>query len=184
MRAQWLIQTIKLGKKSGRQVHLQTDDGINVCSSAFLQLYKLNKNYMVTCTKLVKQNAVAQGARKPKISSQAAIKCTAWFQNYATCSADRMPDSDTVLLPYKTTKLTVYETYKKENGVEDTVSRATFNNIWKWNFPNVKIKKVCCFSLVLQKYIIPSISWLVMSYGSIKSYACLMGVSRHELQEL
>lgn len=141
MRAQWLIQTIKIGKKFGRFLKLRTDDGINVCSKAFLALYKLNKNMLGHCRQLANKDAVALKTKKPRTVSSPVIQCISWFENYVSCSGDRMPDSNSILLPYRTSKLAVYNSYCKANE-GNTISRTSFQNIWKWHFPQVKIKQV------------------------------------------
>ena len=144
MRAQWILQTLRNGKKTGRFLHLTMENGMHVCRRSFLKLCNLDKNMLVRCRKLIAKDTASFCAKKSKSNSPPVVKSISWLEEFASCAGDRMPDSKLILLPHKTTKSSVYETYKediqRENGVP--VSISTFRNIWMWHFPDLRMKKV------------------------------------------
>ena len=140
MRSQWLIQTVKNSETGGKFSFLTTENGLKVCSIAFLKAYGINKNLLVKCRGLAYKNRVATGVKKTRKLAVTSVECIGWLENYFSACGDRMPDKDLIYLPYKSTKLYVYSLYKQDTL--SPVSKATFGVIWKQHFPHVKFKKV------------------------------------------
>lgn len=73
-----------------------------------------------------------------------------WLHSYEHFHADRKPDNGDMMLPFKTRKNDIYDTYVAEKikqleisiSSAYTVSRAALFEIWKTDFPKLKIKQV------------------------------------------
>ena len=140
LRSQWLIQTVKNSESKGKFSYFTTENGHKLCSIAFLKAYGINKNLLVKCRSLAQRNRVATDVKKTRELSVSSVECIGWLENYFSACGDRMPDKDLIYLPYRTTKLYVYNIYKQDTL--SPVSKATFGVIWKQHFPHVKFKKV------------------------------------------
>lgn len=71
-----------------------------------------------------------------------------WFRNYSN-NADHLPNSTARPLPSCLSKKAVYQIYKEEMGDRPTLSRSHFiYKMWKKNFPDIYIPKVCLKSQV------------------------------------
>ncbi|CAC5375163.1 unnamed protein product [Mytilus coruscus] len=68
------------------------------------------------------------------------------LEEYATFRADRMPDSQTALLPYGTRRIRIYEQYHQENKKETQLKRSSFMLMWSKYLPHLKIKQTNSFS--------------------------------------
>ena len=121
----------------------QMENGVTVCKKAFMSLLHINKNLMTMCRKHVKGDLLSQTSTFRTLSMKS-LQCMTWIEEYASYYGDRMPNNENILLPYRTTKISVYNSYCQDMKEcrKNAVSRAGFNRIWKHNFPNLKIKQV------------------------------------------
>ena len=140
--SQILIHAVSQGYKDGRFTFLTLDNGKKVCQLAFLQILRVNKNALTGAKKLCKRGAKTTPGKTPKSPSEKSTKTMSWFEQYVELHGDKMPDARDVLLPYKTTKVGVYESYRVQVDEESRVSPALFYKIWKEHFPHIKIKDV------------------------------------------
>lgn len=150
-RAQWLTQTIRTSQKRGKFYYMTLDTGKQVCQKAFMNIMNVNKNSLTKCKRLSSDGAVAsKGAGIRDFSSQR-ITTISWLEDYSSFYGDRMPDSVSVLLPYKTLKDSVYEYYKRDMSTEDhkSVSRTSFFRIWADHFAHLKIKQVSKHRMIM-----------------------------------
>ena len=85
--------------------------------------------------------------RRPKSCSRPVLEAINWIEHYASVHGDRMPDSNKVMLPYRTEKFSLFRRYREES--DDRISRATFYRVWRDHFSHLKVKAVS-FSLCLR----------------------------------
>lgn len=149
-RNQWLIQAVSNSDFRGRFRYLTMDNGQQVCCSAFLKIYHINKNKLTKCTGLHEQGAISSRGKRPRPLTTATINAVAWLEDYASFYGDRMPHSADILLPYKTQKQVLYWTYKREHPGDTVTSMTTFYRIWKTYLPTLKIKKVFITVFILK----------------------------------
>lgn len=119
--------------------------GNTVCGQCFRSLYKLNKNFYYKWIVKFEEGAVSSGFQKGRPVSKAKEDVVLWLHDYAKYRGDLMPDKEIIMLPYKTRKIDVYNLYVNEmtDKLLVSVSPATFYQMWKREFKNLKIKKVC-----------------------------------------
>ena len=156
-RSQWLIQTLKVATQNGKYKMLSMDSGETVCMKAFKKLLNINKNMVVKCSSGLSRNSIALPPRSERTKSVAVVSSINWLEDYFSFYSDRMPDSKAVLLPYKMTKASIYQTYVRdmeERRQQGPVSIPTFYQIWSQHFPDVKIKQVgMCLQNTLKKMV-------------------------------
>ena len=139
-RQNFLIDKMKAGE-NGFIIH----DSLSMCKKAFCIMFGINKNTMTKCRRLLKDKKESCVGRNLYGHSEKVIMALDWLEQYATHHGDRMPDSQNILLPYRTTKVHVFESYRKSRIDLNlpATSQATFMNVWKNRFPHLKIKQVC-----------------------------------------
>ncbi|XP_053389791.1 uncharacterized protein LOC128552757, partial [Mercenaria mercenaria] len=142
-RKEFVISKLTSAQRIGRFTFVFLDNGQGICLKAFEHAFHINKNFITRQKELAKTGAMSSSPviREKSVKS---LECIAWLESYATMFADRMPNSRDILLPYKTIKRHVYETYVRE--VDSCVSESTFYGVWTKHFPNLKIKKTKSFS--------------------------------------
>ena len=143
-RSQWLIQTLKTAQQNGKFKMILMDNGKTVCLKAFKKLTNINKNMVVKCSSVGSRNLIALPPKTERKKSVALLSCINWLEDYFSFYSDRMPDSKSVLLPYKMTKSSVYKTFVREmkDRQKQGVSSTSFHSVWTQHFPDVKIKQV------------------------------------------
>ena len=139
--SQYLIHTMALKTVAGRYTFLTLDNGLKVCKKAFGSILKIDKKRFTSTKKLNGKDAKAAADKMPRSVTSTTISALAWLQTYAQERGDRMPHSTDVLLPYKTTKVAVYNTYRLDCG-NRPCGRSQFFQLWKDHFPHLKIKEV------------------------------------------
>ena len=142
-RKQWLVHTLQSGQQKGHFNFLHIDNKI-ICTFALKNIYGLNKNMLSKCKLLSEKGDVASKGRKLRGVTEKTVVAINWFETYASTYGDRMPNSDQILLPIKTLKEQVYNTYKCDmiKQRQKPISRSGLQSVWKSHFPNLKIKMV------------------------------------------
>ncbi|XP_052820902.1 uncharacterized protein LOC128246640 [Mya arenaria] len=107
-----------------------------LCVNSFLKLLRINKNNFYLSNN--------DFAPKGKSKDARTLNDINWLENCASFYGDRMPNSNDILLPYKTVKESIYTKYTREE--DHPVSRAQFFKTWKSYFPPLKIKQSNSFS--------------------------------------
>ena len=141
MQSQYLIQTVSQKKVDGRYTYLRLDNGLIVCKRAFGIILNIDKKRFTAVNKLNKRQAKAAADKLPRSVTVSTLSAMTWLQKYAKERGDRMPHSNDILLPYKTTKIAVYHAYRRDCGKRPSC-RSHFFKLWKDHFPQLKIKEV------------------------------------------
>ncbi|XP_053373966.1 uncharacterized protein LOC128546723 [Mercenaria mercenaria] len=128
----------------GKHRFIKLEDELSVCSKAFLNILRINKNTLTTAIKSCDKDNENTPGRCPRKMNENSLTAINWLEDYASFYGDRMPNSGDVKLPYKFRKLSVYESYRLE--VENPVSKSQFFKMWKTYFPHLKIKQTNSFS--------------------------------------
>ena len=119
------------------------ESGKEICFSGFKELYKVNKNRFNVLQKKVEEGCVECSTSEAKTTkSDKYINAMNWLERYAYYHADRMPDSDKKMLPYRTKKSDVYKQYLQEIGQQEKIKKSSFYDMWKNDFSSLKIKQV------------------------------------------
>ena len=143
--SQYLIHAISLETVKGRFRYLTLDNGIKVCKKAFVSILKVDRKRLSSSKKLHERGAKVAADKIPRCVTSATVSALAWLQTYAKERGDRMPHSTDILLPYKTTKVAVYNSYQLDCG-KRPCGKSQFFQLWKDHFPHLKIKEVCNLS--------------------------------------
>ncbi|XP_062576087.1 uncharacterized protein LOC134237971 [Saccostrea cucullata] len=153
-RVEWFIDKVKESKCQRGKATFTIDGGHNVCSSCFQLLLKINKNFYYKYFKKATEGKSAASYRNTRGFGEAREGAILWLQNYEYFHADRMPDNGDMMLPFKTRKIDLYDLYVDEKIQQltisikfaYTVSRSAFYEVWKTEFPKLKIKQTNSFS--------------------------------------
>lgn len=117
------------------------DFGVTLCSRAFQQLLNVNKNTFSRAISMEQKDALSIPTKKPRDMCDNSLLAIVWLEDYGTFYGDRMPDSNKIMLPYKTKKTALYRQYREECR-ESCISRAQFLKLWATRFPHMKVKQV------------------------------------------
>ncbi|XP_053380244.1 uncharacterized protein LOC128548795 [Mercenaria mercenaria] len=139
-RFSWLISVIKDAEQSGKSRMLYLTREVVVCTEAFIDILRISRGAYFKAVKLNKDNRMTIHLNEPRKQSKQTIEAIVWFQEYSQFYGDRMPHKEDVLLPYKSRKQDIYQSYKNEH--KDFVSRSQFYRIWSDHFPHVKKVRV------------------------------------------
>ncbi|XP_053381348.1 uncharacterized protein LOC128549110 [Mercenaria mercenaria] len=144
VRMQLLKYYISHSTTSGKFKYIPISSNLQVCSKAFLIIYRVNKNTFSRAIDMDRRDVASLPGKKPRDSSEKTLILINWLEDYGTYHGDRMPDSGDVLLPYRTKKTSLFEKYKLESAQwsYQAVSRTQFYKTWDTYFPHMKIKKV------------------------------------------
>ncbi|CAG2224641.1 unnamed protein product [Mytilus edulis] len=113
----------------------------------FIALFGINKNaYYSIRRRYLQGSSYTLDRKKYRKRSDKFINALIWLEEYATFRADRMPDSQTALLPYGTRRIRIYEQYHQENEKETQLKRSSFMLMWSKYLPHLKIKQTNSFS--------------------------------------
>ncbi|XP_061190665.1 uncharacterized protein LOC133198638 [Saccostrea echinata] len=153
-RVEWFIDKISESKKNQHSICFQIESGKTVCGSCFQFLLRMNRNFYYTCLKMANDGKTAAGYRNTRGCGVAKEGAIVWLKNYEFFHADRMPNNGDMMLPFKTKKRDIYNMYVNEKieclerSIFDalTVSQSAFYDIWKNDFPHLKIKQTNSFS--------------------------------------
>jgi hypothetical protein len=122
--------------KVGKQVH-------HVCSKAFQNVFRINKNTLTRVAELFYEESVSTIGKSPRDWNKNTLILITWLENYFNFYGERMPHKKDIVLPYGTFIQDIYHTYKDE--MRNPVSRSQFYKTWSDNFAHVKAKKVNVF---------------------------------------
>ena len=119
------------------------EGGQRVCGTCFRRAYKLNKNFFYKYLKKARKGVQACGVLNGRLNSEKRQIADVWLDIYAFYHADRMPDNQNLMLPYRTRKIDIYNIYTKEmvDVLKSPVSKSLFYDIWN-NKKILKIKQV------------------------------------------
>ena len=131
----------------GKFRFIKIGSDINVCSKAFLQIFRIHKSTFTIALKSVISDNESTPGRCPRKINENSLIAINWLEEHASFYGDRMPNSIDIKLPYKVRKASVYESYRKDEN--NPVSKSQFFKIWKTYFPHLKIKQVCMLDIVL-----------------------------------
>ncbi len=139
----------------GDKVVLYTVAGQEVCEASFRMVYGLRYNRFTSIKgKFASGVVVAEHGRLGKGHiGDASIRVISWLRTFVQKVGDRMPTSSDIHLPSCLTKADVYALAVDDlsQGGLQCCKPSTFYEIWKTEFPHVKIPKVttadCTYSL-------------------------------------
>ncbi|CAC5420508.1 unnamed protein product [Mytilus coruscus] len=109
-RQQWILDKMK----ESQQFVFNTEIG-RICQKTFIALFGINKNaYYSIRRRYLQGSSYTLDRKKYRKRSDKFINALIWLEEYATFRADRMPDSQTALLPYGTRRIRIYESTIKK----------------------------------------------------------------------
>lgn len=163
-RVEWFIDKVKECNHGSGMTRFTIDSGHRVCPSCFKLLLKINKNFYYKYFKKALEGDSAASYRNARGFGMAREGAIVWLQNYEYFHADRMPDNGDMMLPFKTRKSDLYNVYVEEKiqqleisiKAAYTVSMSTFYDIWKEDFPKLKIKQVSFQNFIITYLAHPS----------------------------
>lgn len=119
-------------------------NGISVCHKSLKGLFGFNKNFYYSTRKRFLKGCRFSASERHYCINRKVMQAINWMEEYATYYSDRMPDSNTLLLPYRTRQCVIYVRYKEDMIERDEphLMPSAFYNMWKKHFPNLKIKQV------------------------------------------
>ena len=125
---------------------LYTVGGQEVCETCFRMVYGFRYNrFAAIKSKFTSGILVAEHGRLGKVeTSDASIRVISWLCSFVQKVGDRMPTSMAIHLPSCLTKSDVFTLASDDlcQGGLKCCKLSTFYEIWKHEFPNVKIPKV------------------------------------------
>ena len=141
-RRQWLLERIKASRHSkSKPLFVVEEAGVALCQRGFMSLYGVSKyTYYNIKQEAIKGAEHSSGNSKNREHSARFIIALNWLEEYATFHGDRMPNTDKILLPYKTRKSIIYGQYKQEHKAPIHIT--SFLQMWQEYFPHLRIKKV------------------------------------------
>lgn len=128
------------------QCVLYTVGGQVVCETCFRMAYGFRFNRFASIkSKFLDGVQIAEHGRLGRSETgDASVRVTSWLRTFTEKVGDRMPTSMDIHLPSCLTKSDVYALAYDDlsQGGLKCCQLSTFYNIWKHDFPNVKIPKV------------------------------------------
>lgn len=141
-----IILTYMLEHSQGNHCILYTVGGQHVCEACFRMVYGFRYNRFAAIKARFESGIlVAEHGRLGICEiSDASIRITSWLRSFFDKVGDRMPTSAAVHLPACLTKADVFSLASDDlsQGGLECCGISTFYQIWKSNFPTVKIPKV------------------------------------------
>ena len=120
-----------------------------VCPSAFRQIINVPTNRYYDIVRNLRQGYTSAGLSRYSITrheSKTYVEALQWLEDFATNYGDRMPHTEEVLLPYKTSRTHVYDRYFEEKRGTFSLSKSHFFKLWNKELHFLKIKKTNSFS--------------------------------------
>ena len=146
------------------------DNGHRVCRLAFEKILRINKNKLTLLKrKQLSHGTVTSCGRGQNSTSRQVLEAINWIESFASVHGDRMPDSNKVMLPYRTEKYCLFRRYREESI--DSVSRMTFYIVWRDHFSHLKAKAVSLFSSCMNKIMIHL--WPIYIFSSHLFKTCM-----------
>lgn len=141
-RRRWLLQKFHQSQCQGKFTYVCLNSGIRVCLKALRIICRLSKNTIGKYRSQVKSQDSIQINRLRRETVRS-TECIAWLEKYASMYGDRLPHKKEILLPYKTVRKQVYDSYQTE--ISHPVSLPTFYRLWNQHFRMLKVKRVSLF---------------------------------------
>lgn len=142
---QYLLHYMREHSRGDKSV-LYTVAGQEICETSFRMVYGLRYNrFSSVKARFASGVVVAEHGRLGKSHiGDASIRVTCWLRTFVQKVGDRMPTSTDIHLPSCLTKADVYALAVDDlsQGGLSCCKPSTFYNIWKSEFPHVKIPKV------------------------------------------
>ena len=119
-KVEWIIE--KMGESSSsNEVNVSFSffaiaGGRNACRKCFCGFYGIHKNmYMYyKCRQLYILGAASTGYGRRKVKGDVYEIAYTWFAEYARCYGDQMPDENEILLPFSSSKTSIFEHFEAE----------------------------------------------------------------------
>ena len=131
---------------------LYTVGGQEVCETCFCMVYGFCRNcFAAIKTKFLNGVLRAEHGRFGRSeTSDVSVRVISWLRIFVEKVGDRMPTSMAIHLPSCLTKSDVFAlaTDELSQGGLKCCKLFTFYEIWKREFPNVKIPRVCNYKIV------------------------------------
>lgn len=131
---------------------LYTVGGQEVCETCFCMVYGFRRNrFAAIKTKFLNGVLRAEHGRFGRSeTSDVSVRVISWLRIFVEKVGDRMPTSMAIHLPSCLTKSDVFAlaTDELSQGGLKCCKLSTFYEIWKREFPNVKIPRVCNYKIV------------------------------------
>lgn len=109
IKMQWLISVINASQQKGRFRYLNLDNQ-KVCANAFQELLGMNKNTYSRAKKLSNnKKKITVSCKNPRNPDDSLLHAISWLVKYGNFYGDRMPNSNDILLPYRTIKRHVFK---------------------------------------------------------------------------
>ncbi|XP_062608883.1 uncharacterized protein LOC134270664 [Saccostrea cucullata] len=155
-RVEWFYDKMSEASKKQHQLFFTTLGGKKVCAQCFRLLLHMSRTFFFKYQRKFTQGRVSAGIRRARKIGKSRENAILWMDNYIYFHTEQMPDSPIRLLQYKYRKRMVYDAYIEEmmNRDEVSVSFSTFREIWKEEFPYLKIKQTNTFSMCSTCYTI------------------------------
>jgi hypothetical protein len=142
---QRLLDYMREHSRRDRSV-LYTVAGQEICEASFRMVYGLRYNRFASIkAKFVSGVVIAEHGRLGKFHvGDASVRAISWLRTFVQKVGDQMPTSTDVHLPSCLTKADVYALAVDDltQGCLVCCKTTTFYDLWKSEFPNVKIPKV------------------------------------------
>lgn len=143
---QFVIDYMKEHAKGDKSV-LYTVSGEVVCETFWRYTYGIRYGkFKVLKNKFISGVLTVEHGLTGKLNtSESTLRLLGWMRSFFGKIGDKMPMSDTINLPSCLTKLDVYELARDDltQGGLSCCSPSHLYEVWKKEFPNVKIPKVC-----------------------------------------
>ncbi|XP_071181315.1 uncharacterized protein [Mytilus edulis] len=146
-RNQWLLK--KFSETNMEYTpYFRIQNGHVVCPKALMRMLGIHKNFYYSNRKKFIGGARFSVSERHYCASIKSLQAINWLEEYATYYVDRMPDCNTLLLPYRTRQCMIYIRYKEDmkERSEEFLMPSAFYGMWKKYLPNLKVKKTNSFS--------------------------------------
>ena len=148
---QFILTYMRSHSKSDKSI-LYSVAGHVVCEACFRMAYGIRYNRFTAVKKKFLSGVILaeHGLRGIRRSSCAQIRLISWLRTFIHKVGDKLPMSDEIHLPSCLTKGDVYALAVDDltQGGLECSGMSTFYEVWKSEFPNVKIPKVCLIIVI------------------------------------
>lgn len=142
---QQILDYMKEHSKGDRNVLYQVS-GCEVCEMCFRLVYGIRYNrFKAIKARFLDGVVIAEHGRYgTSCLTDSTIRVVSWLRSFFHKIGDRMPTKEQIHLPSCLTRADVYALAVDDltQGGLQCCKRSTFYDVWKTNFPNVKIPKV------------------------------------------
>ncbi|KAI8496713.1 ATP binding [Branchiostoma belcheri] len=117
--------------------------GFLVCHKAWCTIYGIKKSRFYEVKQMYEagQDIAPDGRKGMEYKTKKYLVAKEWLAKYAKKFGDDMPNSKNKNLPQCATKKIIFEAYEDDHWNEETLKESRFLQMWKREFPNLKIPK-------------------------------------------